>query len=243
MLHVLTPASVGNAEALRITSVPRSVLWRGLSLLPLRRYGSPLFWRLMFDQSLPRYLVALLPFPAAMAARPDLALPIAQAPLAMFALIYVVENNVLAVPDKKKRQALMDQADAARALDRLQLRGHDILTRIAAGRGLNSGRLNLVVEQSPLARVAPLTVVSVQCEDPRPHVLPLEPGEVALIAARLFDAPEAEEDAAPAARDGGLTEAALHLANLSQNTFLRSVPLEPASISAHARLRAMAAAG
>ncbi len=230
MLHILTYRTVLSREALSLGGVPRGLLWRGLAIAPpirpLQRSFWRLFGRIFFEQSLPRYLIALVPFPIAMAIWPELALPIAQAPLAMFALIYVVETNVLSVSTPEKRRAVLDEVEAARRIDRLRVRGADILTRIAAGRDLREGALHLAVEQSPLARIAPLTLVSVQVALPAPHVLDLDDAECALIAQRLFGGELREED--------------LHLANLRENTFLRSVELEARAISAHARLAARA---
>lgn len=207
---------------------PRPLLWRGLGICPRKPFGKKLFWRLLFEQSLPRYLIALLPFPIAMLIWPELALPIAQAPLAMFALVYWVENNVLAVPTKETRERLMPRAEVERGLDLLRVRGREVLTKIAAGRSGVDDRLHLVIEQSPLKGIVPLTLISLQGEGSAgARVLDLSEAERGLIADRLFD-----ED---------LTEAMLLRINLTENEFLRSTALDPATISAHARLLAMAA--
>jgi hypothetical protein len=58
------------------------------------------------------------------------------------------------------------------------VRGAAVLSRIAAGRGMTQGELHLAVEQSELARVAPLTVVSVQLAGPPAEVLDLTDAEV-----------------------------------------------------------------
>lgn len=224
MLHIVTPQTVLSGASLSLGSAPRPLLWRGLGVAPRAPLGKALFWRMLFEQSLPRYLIALVPFPIAMLLRPDLALPIAQAPLFMFALVYLVETNVLAVP-RDRRAALIGEAEAARGLDTLRDRSLRVLTRIAAGRRLADGRLHLVVEQSPLARVAPLTLVSVQAETPAPEILSLSPDEQAIIREGLFDE--------------ALSERLLQTINLSQNEFLRSTALEPRTMSAHARLAAM----
>lgn len=225
MIHVVTPETVLSRSALPLSSVPRPLLWRGLAVAPRGALHRRLFWRVLFEQSLPRYMIALVPFPIAMLLRPDLALPIAQAPLFMFAVVYLVETNVLAVNGKEKRAALIDADAAARGLDRLRERSKRLLTRIAAARPEETGRLHLVIEQSPLARVAPLTLVSVQRESPRPAIEPLSPEEQRMLAAELFD--------------DDLPERLLHTINLSQNEFLRSTALEPRQVSAHARLRAL----
>jgi hypothetical protein len=165
--------------------------------------------------------------------RPDLALAISQAPLLMFAIVMAIEGNVLSVPTKEKRRKLVDPDEGARRLDLLRLRGRDILTRLAAGRGMQDAVLHLVVEQSALYRVPPLTLVSVQVEaqgeKAKPQMLALTADERAMIAERLF----AE----------GLDEQGLLLVNIAEATFLRDIVLEARSVSAHARLMAMAKAG
>ncbi len=119
--------------------------------------------------------------------------------------------------------------EAARTLDLLRARGRPILVRIAAARTLAPGRLHLVVEQSELARIAPLTYVSVQ-HDPdegRPVILSLDSSEKELIGNDLFS--------------GGLSERALYLANFHLGETLRMVSIETQAVSAHARLAAMMA--
>jgi hypothetical protein len=174
-------------------------------------------------------VIALAPFPVAMLIRPDLALPISQAPILMFGIVIWIETSVLSVPTAARRRALIDPDVAARGLDALNARARHLLTRIAARRNITEGRLHLVIEQSAMARVAPLTLVSVQAEAPAPAVHDLDAAEIAMLETELFDA--------------DLTEALLHRINLAENTFLRDLPLEARSVSAHARLAAMAAAG
>lgn len=228
MLHIVCPATVLGREGLVLTSAPpRPVLWRGLGICPRSPFGKKIFWRLLFEQSLPRYLIALTPFPVAMMIWPDLALPIAQAPLAMFILVYWVEANVLAVPTKEKRAKLMPREEADRGLDLLRVRLREVLTRIAAGRPETGERMHLVVEQSPLKGIVPLTLVSVQIEAAGgPKVLDLTAAERAMIEEGIFDE--------------ALHETLLLRINLTENEFVRSSALDPASISAHARLLAMA---
>jgi hypothetical protein len=221
------PSRVLNAAVLEITAPPRKFLGRGFGIVPRGTVTKAGFWRLVAEFQLLRYLVALTPFPVAMLIWPHLALPISQAPLLMFLLVYLVESRVLAVP-KDARKALIGEVEAARALDAFRIRGAAILSRIAAGRGMTAGELHLAVEQSELARVAPLTVVSVQLSGPPAHVLDLTDAEVKLIETDLF----AE----------GLDERLLHRVNLAQNTFLRSVAFDASAVSAHARLEALAQA-
>lgn len=229
MLHVVSPDTVIGREGLVLTSAPpRPLLWRGLGICPRSPFGKKIFWRLLFEQSLPRYLIALTPFPIAMVIWPELALPIAQAPLAMFVLVYWVEANVLAVPTKEQREKLMPREEVDRGLDLLRVRLREVLTRIAAGRPEISDRLHLVVEQSSLRRITPLTLIAVQVEDASgAHVLDLNAAERAMLADSIFDEV--------------LTETLLLQINLTENEFLRSSALDPATISAHARLLAMAA--
>jgi hypothetical protein len=143
----------------------------------------------------------------------------------MFGLVYLIETRVLAIPSPEKRRALIDPADAARGLDLLAVRGRRILAGIAAGRGLTEGALTLVVEQSGMARVAPLTIVSVQTAT-GPSYLDLDEGERAAIAELFAD---------------GLDERLLQRINLSEDRFVRTVAFEAKAVSAHARLAAMAA--
>ncbi|MEM8824441.1 MAG: hypothetical protein AAGF30_12585, partial [Pseudomonadota bacterium] len=80
-----------------------------------------------------------------------------------------------------------------------------------------------VIEQSPLARIAPLTYVSVQSEE-GPEVVSLTSDEVAIIRDGMFQAP--------------LDERLLHRINAAENTFIREITLDARSVSAHARLEA-----
>jgi hypothetical protein len=226
MIFVVTPDTIRRSDALSPRKVPARVMGRGMRAVPRAGPASRVFWRMVLDQSFPRYMLALVPFPVAMLIRPDLALAISQAPLLMFALVYLVEANVLSIPTPEKRRALMAEDRAERGLDRLRLRGREILSRIAAGRQMTEEVLHLVVEQSALARVPQLTLVSVQVEAEKPYLLALDPAEREMLAERLFD--------------DDLSEQTLHLINLRENVFLRDVALEARAISAHARLMAMA---
>jgi hypothetical protein len=221
------PSRVLNSAVLEITAPPRKFLGRGFGIVPRGTVTNAGFWRLVVEFQLLRYLVALTPFPVAMFVWPHLALPISQAPLLMFLLVYAVESRVLAIP-RDARKALIGEVEAARALDAFRVRGAAILSRIAAGRGMTEGELHLAVEQSELARVVPLTVVSVQLSGPPAKVLDLTDAEVAMLESDLFA--------------DGLDERLLHRVNLAQNTFLRSVAFDASAVSAHARLEALATA-
>jgi hypothetical protein len=89
---------------------------------------------------------------------------------------------------------------------------------------MSEGELALVLEQSELARVTPLTLVSVQSPTPGPHVLDLDAEERAILETRLFD--------------DDLTERMLHNANLREDRHIREVKVAAESVSAHARLAA-----
>lgn len=198
-----------------------------VALMPRRGVSARFLARLAFETQALRYLVPLSPFVAAMFVWPEMALPIAQAPVLMLVAVALVELKLLALAPPARLKAI-DEAGAARALDLLRFRGTALLRRIAARRGLTTGELMLVVEQSELARVPPLTVVSVQAGPPGAALLDLDPEERAMIEAELF----------AAGSDGGLDERSLHRANLRENRFVRTVGFDARGVSAHARLEA-----
>jgi len=223
-MFIVTPRTVWNPGALEVRQLPRRIFGR-VTLWP-RRGGTPRLWvRILFEVELWRYLGVLMPFAAAAVIFPDQALAIAQAPLLMFIAVHLAETKLMHL-SPEARAALLPQAEAERGLDLLRARARSILTRIAAGRGLTAGSLHLVVEQSELARIAPLTFVSVQW-DQGPEVLALSAAEEALIREGLFG--------------DGLDERLLQKINLAEAEFLRDEVLEVRSVSAHARLAAMMA--
>jgi hypothetical protein len=172
-----------------------------------------------------RYLTALLPFAVAALIWRDSALAIAQAPLLMFLVIYGVEMRFFRLRPAA-RQALLAPGEADRGQDLLRDRAVSVLTRIAAGRGLTQGVLHLVIEQSDLVRIAPLTLVSVQSED-GPQLLCLDRTEETLIRETLFQPP--------------LTEQALHRITLAGDGQIYDIAFDPRTVSAHARLAALMA--
>ena len=109
--------------------------------------------------------------------------------------------------------------------DALNFNATRLLTRLAARRGLTRGELFLVIEQSELARIAPLTLVSIQQAEPAPTVLTLDTDEQRMIREGVFD--------------DQVTERKLHLVALRENENLRSIALDVATISAHARMTAL----
>ncbi|MBS0123118.1 hypothetical protein [Thetidibacter halocola] len=216
---ILTHDTLRNPAILEVRSLPRRFLGR---VMPWPRQAD---WRvslrLVFEIQLLRYLAVLLPFVGAMLVWPELAFPLAQAPLAMIVVIALVEVRLLALsPGARERLLSSDEAD--RILDTMRLRARRCLSRIAARQGLDEGELHLVIEQSGMARVPPLTLVSVQAEAPA-RVLRLDAGDRAELA-RLFD--------------DRFTERDLQRANLRTDTFLRMVAVEARSVSAHQRLAA-----
>ncbi|MGY6547574.1 MAG: hypothetical protein ACXIU7_00995 [Roseinatronobacter sp.] len=221
---ILGPDTVLNREALDIRWVPRRYLAR-TTLWP-RGAGMGLWARIIFETEVLRYALVLAPFVAAALILPQYAIIIAQAPVLMLVAIHLFESKFMRIP-RDKRPALVSVDDADAGLDLLRQRARAILSRIAAGRGLSSGRLHLVIEQSELMRVAPLTYVSVQAED-GPELLALDPTEREMIAQTLFAAP--------------LTERALQRISLARKIELHDLTFEPATVSAHARMAALMAA-
>lgn len=225
MMLLLSPSTVTNPAALTVPAVPRQILGRNPKVRPKRKLFGRVFWRMFFEHALARYVVALAPFALAMVFWPHLALPISQAPILMFGIVLFIESNVLSVPTPARRRALVSEADAGRGLDLLKARATAALTRIAAAHELSEGTLHLVIEQSAMARVEPLTLVSVQTDGASKAFLDLDAAEEAFLRETLFGEP--------------LDERALLKINLAENRFLRSFPLEVRSVSAHARLAAL----
>lgn len=221
-MFIVTPDTVLNPAVLETRQLPRRFFGR-VTLWPRRGGTWGLVARTVFEVEVLRYTSSLIPFIAAALIWQDKALAIAQAPLLMFMLVYAVETRVLR-PSPQRRAALIARDAADRTLDLLRSRARTILTRVAAGRGMAEGTLWLVVEQSELARVAPLTYVSVQAED-GPEVLRLTEAEERLIRDTLFQPP--------------LDERQLQRVNLMENEFLREARLDTRNVSAHARMEAL----
>lgn len=221
-MFVVAPTTVWNPAALEVHELPRRIGGR-VTVWPVGG-GLRLWARVVFEVELLRYLAALLPFALGALIWQDQALAIAQAPLLMFLVVYAAETKLMRL-SPAARACLIDEAGADRLRDLLRVRARAILTRIAAGRDLRDGALRLVIEQSELARVAPLTWVSVQSEQ-GPEVLRLSLDEVALLRATLFAPP--------------LDERGLQRVNQREGVFLREERLEAREVSAHARLAALA---
>lgn len=218
---IVTDATIVNRGALDTRSLPRRFLGR-VQLFPRR--ASPGLWlRLLLEIQILRYLATLLPFVLIPLVWRDTALPISQAPLVMLILIAGVELKLLRL-SKAARARLLNPDEAARRLDTLAFRARACLRHIAARHGITQGELRLVIEQSELARIPPLTLVSVQTDQPAPRLLALTPDDRALIATTLFDS--------------AFTEGHLRAVNLRDDRFLRDIAQEARAVSAHARLAA-----
>jgi len=221
LMFIVTHDTIQNPAILKVRQLPRKFFGR-VTVRPRQWLGLGFLMRRVIEFQAVRYVLALSPLIAIGALWNVAALPIAQAPILMIAIIWWVEMRFLRVP-KSRRAALIDAAEAARGLDMLKVQSRDVLTRIAALRDMKVGQLHLVVEQSELWRLAPLTLVTVQSED-GPEVLRLSPEEREIIQTRLFQ--------------GTLTETLLQRINQSQNVFLRDTAFDSKGVSAHARLAA-----
>lgn len=219
---IVTEATIANRAALDTASLPKKFLGR-VPLVP-RGGGAALWLRLAAEIQILRYLAALAPFVALPLAFRDLALPISQAPLLMLIVLVLVEMRVLRLSQAARARAV-DDDEAARRLDRLAFRARALLRGIAARHGLAEGQLRLVIEQSELARIPPLTLVSVQTDAPAPRLLALEPADLTALRAGLFD--------------DELTEADLLAVNHREDLYVRDIAQEARAVSAHARLAAL----
>jgi hypothetical protein len=220
---IVSPSTIWNSSALETRTIPKRVLGR-ITILPRNGLGAGTLLRLMFEVQVLRYVLPLIPFVIAMFVWPDLALPIAQAPILMMMVIAFCEMRLLAVA-RDERDKLITDSDMASTVDALRFNATRVLIRLAARRGLTRGDLLLVIEQSQLARIAPLTLVSIQQREPSPLVLALDADEQRMIRQGLFD--------------DQLTERQLHLVGLRENENLRTISLNTTTISAHARMTAL----
>jgi hypothetical protein len=218
---IVAPQTISNAGVLETRSLPKKFFGR-VQLFP-KGAGPGLWARLILEIQFLRYMAALVPFIAIPFLSSDLALPVTQAPVAMVLVIAVVELKVLRLSDRA-RERLLTEDEAARRVDAFTFRARAALRRIAARKGIAEGELMLVAEQSELARVTPLTLVSVQSAVPGPHVMDLDVEDRAILQDTLFDA--------------DLTERMLHEANMREGQPIREVRIEARSVSAHARLAA-----
>jgi hypothetical protein len=218
---ILTHSTLRNPAVLAVRQLPRKFFGR-VAVWPRARMGVAGFARLIIEFQAVRYALSLSPLIAIGLSWEAMALPMAQAPILMIAIIWWVEMRFLRVP-KSRRSRLIEGAQADRGLDLLRVQARAALTKIAALRGMRQGQLHLVIEQSDLWHLPPLTYVSVQSED-GPEVLRLSAAEQEIIAQTLFQPP--------------LTERQLQRINQSQGIFLRDITFDARGVSAHARLAA-----
>lgn len=221
-LFVLSPDTVWNPGILEFPTAPRKILERGM-ILPRRDVSGGFILRAIFESQVMRLTLTLLPFGIAAILWPAAALPISQAPIVMLLAIGIVELRVLRIP-REKRKEMTSEVEAARALDTLQFRGRRILAQLAVRKGIETGAIYLVVEQSDMVRVPPMTIVSLQLDQGKSRLVPLTAEERAIIRDGLFDADFTEEN--------------LFLANQREGVSFRSVSFEARAVSAHARLAA-----
>lgn len=222
---IVTDATIANRAVLETRSLPKRFFGRAV-LLP-RQGGIGLWLRLIAEFQFLRYMLALAPFMLVPLMRRDMALTISQAPLIMLIVIAVIELRVLRL-SKAARAKQTTPDEAGRRLDRLVFRARACLRGIAARQGITEGELRLVIEQSELARLPPLTLVSVQTDLPEPRLLSLSAEDRAILQAGLFDA--------------DLTERDLLAVNHRDSLYLRDIAQEARAVSAHTRLAAALAA-
>jgi hypothetical protein len=218
---ILTDATMRNPGVLETRSLPKKFLGRVL-VVPLNA-GLRTWVRLLVEMQPLRFLITLMPFAISPILVRDLAVPVMQAPALMVILVLLVEIKVLRL-SAKARAKQVGTDEAARRLDTLAFRGRSCLRRIAARHDLQEGTLRLVVEQSELARIPPLTLVSVQSDLPVPHVVRLDREDREVLTQGLFDATFTERD--------------LLAVNHRDNRYVREISQEARAVSAHARLAA-----
>ncbi len=218
---IMTEATIANRGFLQTKSLPRKFLGR-VQIIP-RGGGLRLWLRLLFEMELLRFIVPLLPFVLVPLFSREWAMPVMQAPLVMVIVVAWVELRVMR-PTKAARARGVDMDEAARRLDTLTFRARAILRGIAARHGLTEGQLQLVIEQSELGRAPPLTLVSVQTDQPQPRLLVLDGDDRAALGT-LFDE--------------AFTERHLLAVNHRDSTYLRTITQAASAVSAHARLAAV----
>ncbi len=218
---IMTEATIANHGILQANNLPRKFLGR-VQIFP-RRGGLRLWMRILFEMEFLRFLVPLLPFVAVPLFSREWALPVMQAPLVMVIVVAWVELRFMR-PTKEARADAVTADEAARRLDTLTFRARACLRSIAARQELTEGQLHLVIEQSELGRVPPLTLVSVQTDQPKPRLLTLDAADRADVST-LFDA--------------SLTERDLLAVNHRDSLYLRTITQETRAVSAHARLAAV----
>ena len=188
---IVTDATLANRGVLETRSLPKKFLGR-VMLVP-QQTGAGLWLRLVMENKALRYMVTQLPFALAPVVFQDLALPVMEAPARVLVLVALVELKVLRL-SKSARARAVSEDKAARRLDTLAFRARACRRRIAAQHDMAEGQLRPVIEQSELAHIPPLTLVSVQTERPTPHLPPRDPRDLAVLQDGLFDAGCTERD-------------------------------------------------
>lgn len=220
-MHILTHTTLRNPAILKVRQLPRKFFGR-VPVWPRGPLAFGTYLRLIIEFQAVRYILTLSPFIFNGLSWNALALPMAQAPILMIFMIWFVEMRILRIP-KPRRPKLIEGAQADRMIDLLRVQSRSALTQLAAARGMKQGELHLVVEQSELWRLPPLTYVSVQSEE-GPEVVRLSAAEQEIVKNALFQPP--------------LTEKTLQRVNQSQGIFLRDITFDARGVSAHARLAA-----
>lgn len=220
-MHILTHTTLRNPAILKMRQLPRKFFGR-VAVWPRGPLGVKTLLRLIIEFQAVRYILTLSPFIFIGLSWNALALPMAQAPILMIFMIWFVEMRILRV-SKARRPKLIEGAQAERMLDLLRVQSRTALAQIAAAREMKRGELHLVIEQSELWRLSPLTYVTVQSEN-GPEVVRLSQAEQDILQQTLFQPP--------------LTEKALQRVNQSQGVFLRDVTFDTRGVSAHTRLAA-----
>jgi hypothetical protein len=223
---ILTDATLLNPGVLETRSLPKKFL--GRVFIAPKTASFRVWGRLLVEMQVLRFAVTLLPFALSPILVADLAIPVMQAPALMVMLVVFVELKLLRLT-ASARAAQVGPDDAARRLDTLGFRARACLRRIAARHDIREGALRLVVEQSELARIPPLTLVSVQSDLPGPHVLPLDPDDRDMLHRDLFGEAFSERD--------------LLAVNHRDSRYIREIAQEARAVSAHARLAALLETG
>lgn len=197
-MFVITRPTVAPQCDLQISAVPtplhaaRSVAFRDLPMGARMRLGLE---RTVFRYGLLSGLACAL---LLLAPRHPAILSLT--PIALFMAIVATEGYALR-RSPEARRARVSEAVAVAQLQRFSKRAKTALHRIAARHETARGVLTLVVERSPLDRLSPVTVMSVQCDVPDARVLDLTAAD-RLDLVCLFDHALTEADLAGAlARD------------------------------------------
>lgn len=219
-MFVVSPATILNpTKSKRRTDADRLIGSRPL-IVPRTSSLSWVILRLAFEWSLLRHIFILSPIPVSFLLFPSLIQQAMALPPLFMLIVMHAEGNLPTIRSRVSPDTTID-----RGMDVLAQRGRKLLTRLAAMRGLAGGRLTLVIEQSEMVNLPPLTFVSVRSTGSA-GMLDLTHSEIAILREGLFDA--------------AFDERQLHRINQTQRCSIRKVTLDASSISAHARLTGIA---